>query len=493
MAVPQRKLNYGGGVPPIQKKDAGKKGGLNLKNLLITLAVGVAIWFIPTPAGLEDSAWHLLAIFAATIVGFIIKPLPMGPIAIAAITVTIITGVLEAGVALSGFSNTTIWLIVAAFFISRGFIKTGLGSRIAFIFVRAFGKKTLGLSYALLFSDLVLAPATPSNTARAGGVVYPIARSLSETYGSKPGDGTAKKIGSFLTLTTFHGDNITSAMFMTAMAASPLAVTLAKGLGVNITWGGWALAALLPGIISLILIPWVIYKLDPPEIKSTPDAAKWASNQLRELGPMSKNEKLMLFAFGVVLVLWIFGEGWFGWGGTTVGLIGLTLLLFTQVLNWEDVKNEKGAWDTLVWFAALVMMASQLNELGLIPWFSEKMGGAVSGTSWLVAFLILSIVYYYSHYVFASNTAHVSAMYTAFLGVMIVVGTPPMLAALVLAFFSNLYSGLTHYGNGPAAVLYGSGYVDQGKWWSIGFVISLIHIVVWLGIGSMWWKLLGLW
>jgi DASS family divalent anion:Na+ symporter len=494
MAVPAEKLTSKGNTPnPPSKNKEVKKSGLNIKNLLITIAVGLVIWFIPTPEGLDPKAWHLLAIFAATIVGFIIKPLPMGPMSIAAITLTAITGILTPEVALSGFSNTTIWLIVVAFFISRGFIKTGLGSRIAYIFVKAFGKKTLGLSYALLFSDLVLSPATPSNTARGGGIIYPIARSLSETFGSKPGDGTEKKIGSFLTLTTFHGNNITSAMFMTAMAANPLAVTLAKDLGVNISWGGWAIAALVPGLLSLILIPWVIYKLNPPEIKETPDASNWATKKLAEMGSMSKYEKLMLLAFGVVLVLWIFGEDWLGWGATVVGLIGLTLLLFTQVLDWEDVKNEKGAWDTLVWFAALVMMASQLNTLGLIPWFSDKMGNAVSGTTWLVAFLILGLVYYYSHYIFASNTAHVSAMYSAFLGVMIAAGAPAMLSALLLAFFSNLFSGLTHYGNGPAAVLYGSGYVNQNKWWSTGFIISLVHIVVWLGIGTLWWKILGLW
>ena len=89
-------------------------------------------------------------------------------------------------------------------------------------------------------------------------------------------------------------------------------------------------------------------------------------------------------------------------------------------------------------------------ELRLIPWFGQTIGSAVEGVSWSVAFLILSLVYFYSHYFFASNTAHVSSMYGAFLAVAIAVGTPPMLAALVLGFFSNLFSSMTHYGTGPA-------------------------------------------
>jgi divalent anion:Na+ symporter, DASS family len=211
------------------------------------------------------------------------------------------------------------------------------------------------------------------------------------------------------------------------------------------------------------------------------------------MGKMKTSEWIMLATFFLLLSLWIFGPNQLGMNATTAALVGLAVLLFTTVLNWNDVLNERGAWDTLVWFAALVMMATQLNTLGLIPWFSERMGDVVGGYNWVVAFLILSLVYFYSHYFFASNTAHVSAMYAPFLAVAIVVGTPPLLAALVLAFFSNLFSSMTHYGTGPAPVLFGSGYVPMADWWRIGFLISVVNIVIWLGIGGVWWKILGLW
>lgn len=468
---------------------------LQLKTIpfLITLVVGLILWFIPAPQGLDIKAWHLFAIFVATIVGLIVKPLPMGAVAILSITVCVITNTLSIKEALSGFSNTTIWLIVIAFFISRGFIKTGLGARIAYLFVSKFGKKTLGLSYALLVSDLVLAPAIPSNTARGGGIIFPILRSLSAAYGSNPNDGTERKIGAFLTKTAYQGTNITSAMFMTAMAANPLVVTLAKDVAnVDISWTGWLVAAIVPGILTLLVIPYFIYKVYPPEIKETPDASKMAVQKLKDMGPLKLSEKMMLVVFVLILFLWILGKP-LGIHSTTTALIGLSILLLTNVLSWEDIKNEKGAWDTLVWFAALVMMASYLNKLGMIPWFSETMGKAVGNMSWIAAFLVLALVYYYSHYFFASNTAHVSAMYAAFLTVMLAAGAPAMLSALVLAFFSSLFSATTHYATGPAPVFFGSGYVTQNDWWRIGFFVSLIHIVIWIGIGGMWWKIIGLW
>lgn len=480
-------------------KKTVQKEGLKLIEFFITLFVGLFIWFAPVPEGVKVEAWHLLAIFVATITGIILKIMPMGAVAIMGIAVTALTGVLDPespgkaiAASLSGFSNTTIWLIVLAFFIARGFIKTGLGSRIAFLFVRIMGKRTLGLSYGLLGADLILAPAIPSNTARAGGIIYPIMRSLAMGFGSDPDKPeTRRKMGAFLTMTAYHGNIITSAMFMTAMAANPLAAKLATDAGFEITWGSWALAASVPGIISLAVVPYLLYKMYPPEIKSTPDAPGMAQEKLDEMGSMTMPEWIMLFTFVALIVLWIFGSA-IGVHGTTAGILGLSTLLVTRVLTWNDVISEKGAWDTLVWFAALVMMATYLNKLGMIGWFGSTMENSISGIAWTTAFPVIIGIYFYSHYFFASSTAHVSAMYAAFLAVGVAVGVPGMLLALTLGFMSNLYAVTTHYGMGPAPVLFGSGYVELKTWWILGFIMSIVFIVIWMGVGGLWWKLIGL-
>ncbi|MGD8360802.1 MAG: anion permease [Gemmatimonadota bacterium] len=456
------------------------------------LAAGIVLWFLPNPSGVDPAGTHLLAIFVATIVGIILKPLPMGAVAMVGICATALTHTLTINEALSGFGNRVIWLIVLAFFISRGFIKTGLGARVAYLFMALLGRRSLGLGYGLVATDLVLAPAIPSNTARAGGVVFPILRSVAEAYESRPEDGTARRIGAFLTLAAFQGTVITSAMFLTAMAANPLAAELASAQGVQLTWVGWAVAALVPGVLSLVLVPWVIYRLSPPEVRETPAAAALARERLRELGPVGRTEWVMLFTFALLLVLWVLSEP-LGIHTTATALLGLVVLLVTGVLSWEDVLRERGAWDTLVWFSALVMMASFLTELGLIPWFSETVGVWFGEVGWVTGFLSLSLIYFYSHYFFASNTAHVSGMYAPFLGVALALGTPPVLAALVLAFFSNLFSSMTHYGTGPAPVLFGAGYVEVREWWRLGLVVSLVNLAVWIGVGGVWWRVLGLW
>lgn len=451
-----------------------------------------ALWFVPAPEGVDPAAMHLLAIFVATIVGLILKPLPMGAIALIGICVTAATGTLGIADALSGFSNNVIWLIVLAFFISRGFVKTGLGARIAYFFMAQLGKRTLGLGYGIVATDLVLAPAIPSNTARAGGVIFPILRSVAQAYNSTPEAGTARRIGAYLTTAAFQGTVITSAMFLTAMAANPLAAELAGELGVEITWTRWAAAALVPGLVSLIAVPYVLYVLYPPEIKETPEAAELARDKIESMGPVQRGERVMFGTFVLLLTMWIFGAR-IEIHSTVTAMIGLAVLLITGILTWDDILSEKGAWDTLVWFSALVMMASYLTRLGLIPWFSETVGAVFGDIGWLPAFLGLSLIYFYSHYFFASCTAHVSSMYAAFLGVALAVGTPPLLAALVLGFFSNLFSGTTHYGTGPAPVLFASGYVEVTDWWRLGVIVSVVNIFIWLGIGGVWWKVLGYW
>jgi len=462
------------------------------KGWAIVLSVAVIIWLIPHPEGVSADAWHLLAIFAATIVGLIVQPMPLGAMVILAVTSIALLGIVPARTALTGFANGTVWLIVSAFLLARAFIVTGLGRRIAFLLIRAFGRRTLGLAYAVAAADLAIAPATPSNTARAGGILYPIVRSLASALGSEPGD-TARKVGAYLIKTEYQVTIITSAMFMTAMAANPLVVELAAETSdVRLTWGGWALGAILPGLISLAVVPWLLYKIYPPEIKETPAAAQLARDELEKMGPMTRAEKILLTVFIGILILWATSQ-LHGIYATTVALIGLSCLLVTNVLSWQDVLGERGAWDALVWFGGLVMMAGQLNALGLVAWFADEVSGRVSSWPWLAALMVLAAVYFYAHYAFASMTAHVTALFPAFLAVAIAAGAPPYLAALIFAYSSNLNGSLTHYATGPSPIYYGSGYVDLPTWWKLGLVISIVNITIWTVVGFPYWKALGLW
>ena len=474
----------------------------------IAILVALIIWFIiPIPTGVTPEAWHMLALFIGTIVAIIGKALPIGAISIIAVTLVALTGVTNESPkeaiadALSSYSSPLIWLIGIAVMISRGLIKTGLGRRIAYYFISIFGKKTIGVAYSLTAAELMIAPITPSNTARGGGIIHPIMKSIAQSFHSTPEEGSQKKIGSYLAMVNYHANPITSGMFITATAPNPLVVDLvnkATGGDIQLSWTTWAVAMFIPGMLCLILMPIVIYLIYPPEVKQTPDAKNFAKDNLLEMGQVSTQEKIMLGVFALMLILWanipalLLGEQ-YSVDATTTAFIGLSTLILTGVLTWDDILQEKSAWDTIIWFGALIMMASYLNKLGLISWFSENIQAmiAMTGLGWIGAVVILTLVYLYIHYLFASTTAHITALFAAFYAVGLSLGAPPMLYALILAAAGNIMMTLTHYATGTAPVIFNSGYVTLGEWWGVGAVMSVVNLVIWIGAGLLWWKFLG--
>lgn len=457
--------------------------------LLGIVIVGFVLWFLPHPIGISDKAWHLFSIFVATILGIILKPLPMSAISILSLAFCTLTETLTFSEAFSGFSNEVVWLVVFAFFVAKGFIATGLGSRLAYKVMSLVGKNSLGLGYGLVVTDLFLAPAIPSVTARAGGIVFPIFKALADIFTGKSHD---PKMGGFLTLCAFQGSVITSAMFLTSMAGNPLIAEIANSNGVEITWTGWALAAIVPGLLSLIVVPYVMYRIAPPTIRQTPHAREMAREKLAHMGPIQIKEWIMLATFLLMIVLWIIGPQ-IGIKPVIATLVGLSILIVSGILKWKDILEEQSAWDTFIWFAALLTLAQFLNKFQITIWFSDWVVSHVQGWEWAPAFVLLSLVYFFSHYFFASNVAHIGAMYAPLFIVAMALGTPPELAALVLGFFSSLFGGLTHYGSGPAPIFFGVGYVPVGQWWKMGLIAGLINIAIWFLVGGVWWKILGLW
>lgn len=469
-----------------------KTDGVKVVPFLLALALGIGLWMLPYPEEISPKGWKVLAVFAATIFGIMTKALPMGAVALLSLSVLSLTETLTLKESLNGFANPVVWLVVMAFFVAKSFIKTGLGYRIAYLLIGLLGKRSLGLAYGMALTDLAMAPAIPSNTARGGGILFPIIESLALTFESSPQKKTQRKIGAFLMKTAYHANIITSTMFLTAMAANPMMAEIARGMGLEITWGSWALAASVPGIVSLLLIPWLIYVVYPPEIKETPAAAAIAHEHLHTMGGMTLKEKVTLGVFSLMLLLWIFGPH-IGLDSTTIAMTGVAALLVFRVLTWKDITEEKIAWDTLIWFATLLMMAAQLTQLGVIAWISDNIQESVQGVHWAAAYILLVVGYFYSHYFFASNTAHASSMYAAITVVGMTAGVPPYVIAFSLAFCTNLSACITHYGTGPGPIYYGAGYVDLGTWWKLGGLISIVHLAVWIGLGTAWWKLLGYW
>ncbi|HWP36276.1 MAG TPA: DASS family sodium-coupled anion symporter [Gemmatimonadales bacterium] len=458
----------------------------------IVLGVGLAIALAPRPDGITADSWRLLAIFVATVLGLTVGPLPGGAMVLLGVGATAMLGILPVAEALAGYGDPIVWLVLAAFFMSRGMIKTGLGRRIAFVFIRAIGKRSLGLGYALALTDCLLASFIPSNGARSGGIVFPIAKSLAEAYDSRPGPSAAR-LGTFLMNVIYQCGVVSCAMYLTGQASNALIASFAMQTArFELTYGRWLLGAIVPGLIGLFVAGLIVYRLSPPEVKHTPRAAALAREELERMGPMSHSEKLMMLVFGLVAVLWM-TTALHKIHYAAIALLGICVLLLSGVLDWEDVKSERGGWDVFIWYGGLVRLAGALAETGITDRFAQATAGYTQGWAWGSALLGLLLVYFYAHYGFASITAHATAMYTPFLAVMLAAGAPAGIAVLSLAYCSNLMAGLTHYGTTPGPIYFGAGYVSQATWWRIGLVGSFASLAIWLTVGVAWWKVLGYW
>lgn len=469
---------------------------MKLKNhplglLALCAMIGLFPLFFEPPVEITKTTWSLFAIFLFNLSALILRPLPAGASSIIALTLAILTGTLSFDKAAMGFGSEVIWLILSAFFFARGFIKTGLGFRLGYHLMALFGKSTLGIGYSVALTDLLMAPGIPSNTARNGAIVYPVVLSMARAYGGEKSQ-TLRRFGLFLTQVSFQSGIITSAMFLTSMAANPLIADFALRFGVHLDWTTWFKAAFVPGMISLAVIPWVLLYLINPEIRKTADAGEIAKSHLAKMGPMKFQEKALLTIFVLLVMLWIFGKALFGWNATFVALLGLSLLLFAGSIEWEDVLHEKGAWDTFIWFSVILSLTGSLAEMGFFKVITDHLAAKLSFSHPVLTLVAITVTYYYSHYFFASLIAHIAAMYLPFLALAVALGVPAAPAALVLGFCSSLFGGLTHYGCASAPIFFGAGYASVSEWWKCGAVVSLCHLLIWGIFGSLWWKWIGL-
>lgn len=468
---------------------------------LAPLAVGAALALLPAPEGLAQHAWWFLALFTTVIVGLILEPIPAAAIGFLGVTSAALlarfvlfspaqlaapgfnpnSGAISW--ALSGFSNSTVWLIFSAFVFSLGYEKTGLGKRLSLVLMSRLGGRSLTLGYAIMAADLLLAPFTPSNTARSGGTIFPVIKNIPPFYQSLPNDPSSRRIGGYLMWTAIASTCVTSSMFLTGLAPNLLAVELIrKTVQVDLSWTRWFLAFLPTGAILLLATPLLAYLAYPPEVKKCPEVPEWARGELKAMGSLSAREMVLLALVVLALALWIFGASLMD--PATAALLVVGLLIVTRTVEWSDVLADKPAFNTLIWFGTLVPLAAGLAQTGVVAWMAGLAGPVLAGWPPLAGLAGLIALFFLLHYLFASTTAHTTALLPLMLSVAVKIpGLPIDKAALALGLSLGLMGIISPYGTGPSPVYAGSGYLPGRDYWRLGALFGGVYLLVFLAVG----------
>ena len=456
--------------------------------VLAPVVIGATLVLMPVPDGLTPAAWRYFALFAAVVLALVLEPVPAAGVGFIGMALAAATRLVAPDtetslkIALSGFANGTVWLVFAAFMFSLGYERTGLGKRIALVLVRRLGGSTLGLGYAVMFADLVLAPFTPSNTARSAGTIFPIIRNIPPLYGSQPGP-TARRIGGYVVYTAFAATAVTSSMFLTGLAPNLLALELVSDtVGHRFSMAEWVLGFLPVGVLLVLLVPWLIYKIYPPSITKSAEVRDWAAAELAGMGAISRGEVTMAALALLAVGLWIFGSGLME--AATVALVVISLMLLLRVASWQEMIAHKDAWSVLTLLATLFGLADGLNKVGFVAWFAKGSAAALVGLPPIAVMSALVAVFFLVHYMFASLTAHTTAVLPVVLAAGVAVpGVPAKPFALLLCYSLGLMGIITPYATGPAPVFYASGYITRREFWTLGLVIGLLFLAALLAVG----------
>ncbi|KAJ2617448.1 hypothetical protein H4S08_000290 [Coemansia sp. RSA 1365] len=492
---------------------------------LPAIVVAILIAHLPAPEGLSSGGMRLLGVFGGVIMGLLTADYDMSVIMAVALLVLTLTksfmcttsdghhvecskcNTMYQGdlghwheyrcdpiggsfdVAISGFSNKVSWLVFSAFHIGKAVEKTGFGRRISLMLVGAMGRSAIGIGYAVCLAELVLAPFIPSNTARGGGIVYPIVESVIASLGIEPRVGE-DPIGGFLSIVASNANLVSSSLFVTGMAGNPIVASKAASIfGIEFGFTEWILGASIPSLLLLFLLPPLMYVLLRPKINSA-NLSREIRRQRYALGSASRSEYKLCATLALCLVLWI-GTPYFGIDATVVAYMAIVILTLLDVLTWHDVVNNYKAWDTFFWLASFIVLAEQLTALGVTDWIGNSLSRSLRDATPMTSTVSLSLAYFLSMYLFSSISSHVVAFAGPFFAAGHVLGCPPKLLAILIAVFSSLAGTLTPFSTGTVAIYASQGYISQPRWFMLGLLFAIVIVVVNLTAGMLWWKIIG--
>lgn len=452
---------------------------IKIFRLFAIFVIATLAWVLLKPTGgLSEQALHMIIIFVATMTGIMLEVCSTAAFLLMSMLIANLTGTIDVKEGFSGFSNIVPWLLFLVLSLTTSITKTSLGMRLAYIFMKFFGKGINGLSYSIILTELFVAPVLPSNTARAASVGYPLVTSLAKYISSHVKGVSETAIGSYLNLLYSCSNAVCSSLFLTAMISNAIIMEVMSENNIHMTWISWTKFAIIPGLTILTILPFVIKIFCHPKTRDLGDIQAKAKTNYENLGKLSKDEKCIISTFGIMLIMWIFAEI-IHIPVLVTTLLGVCIFYAFGIINMKDILSNHSTFNAVIMLGIIISYVNCLNSFGAIDWFNKIITGVIGGFSPYLSFFVLSTIYFFSHYFFTGEGSRIIALYASFLSIGMALGIDKIAVAMTLAVFSSMSSVLTNY-SGPVAILmFSTGYTHPKKWLANGATFALSIICIW--------------
>jgi divalent anion:Na+ symporter, DASS family len=466
-----------------------------MKKWLITLGFTLLIIlgavFLQTP-GLAPEGKAALFVFFWCIVLWIIRPIPEYLTSIVGAAILLLLKKSVPADILGGFADPTWWMIVFASFLGASILGTGLGRRLAYTILNKLGTSVLKVMYATTMTNNILAPFTPSNTAR-GAIVYGVTEGINDALGfkkgEKQGDHTISLANMYITATN-------SNMFLTALGGNAIFVSLImKFTGHGVSWNQWFVAAFVPMLPAVLLLPYIIYKLFPPAINEVPMGKEFFAEKLASLGAMTRAEKSTLVIMLLTLLMW--ATEWLHHipSTTTAFLMGIALLLpGIGAVNWKQIEKDI-PWPTLLWLGFAMSLAGVVNKTKGFQWLVDQ---GLASAPWMKSIgftgfmLVIIIVVIFAHILFSGMNAMGMIVIPVVMSLAKARGFDPYVAGLAAALAVGTGGFFLPFNSAPNLLFYSSGRYEISDHLKGALPLAIL-LVLCLMLGLfVWWPLIGL-
>lgn len=459
--------------------------------LPIAVIATLLVWFMPAQAGLSLLGQRALALFSGIFVLYLTEAVSLPITSLAVVPLAVLLGVEKPATALAGFASTSVYLMVGAFILATGMVKSKLADRITYYIMSVVGTTTVRITLGITLANIVLAFLVPSSTARTA-ILLPVCLSIIAAAGK--GEGRSNFAAALLLTLAFTNATI-SAGILTATVPNPVTIDfIVKAGGPAISFSDWFIMGFPPALLMTAITWWFIQKMFPSDIKEIPGGSDHVKEQLQALGPITGNEKRALVVFILVVGLWITG-GYTKIDPTTACLAGCILLFLPKIgfLHWKDA--EKGvSWQIVMVTGGGISMGDILMRTGAAKWLAVTIFDTLglSSLSVVLMLVVLMFIVQYMHIFFVGTTTMATAFLPIVMGMAQVAHVNPAFFALPAGMIIGGYPLLMFYCTLPNILVYDTGKLKVEDFPKVGIIICTLACIIYAGCAMTYWKWLGI-